>query len=61
MKEVPGEYMQEQQGGATMAMDVDDDPLDMFGDAYPSPDTNKLSDTDFFNSFPDDFDDSDLS
>ncbi|KAK9664742.1 hypothetical protein RND81_14G064600 [Saponaria officinalis] len=62
MKEVPADYMAVmQEHGASMAMDVDDDPLDIFGEGYPAPDTNKLADTDFFNSFSDDFDDSDIN
>ncbi|KAK7277797.1 hypothetical protein RJT34_22814 [Clitoria ternatea] len=46
---------------SSMAMDVDDhDPLDMFGDGVIAAD-NKLADADFFNSFHDDFDDSDIN
>lgn len=46
--------------GSTMAMDVDDvDPLEILGDSVIA--DNKLSDADFFNSFQDDFDDSDIN
>lgn len=46
--------------GSTMAMDVDDvDPLEILGDSVIA--DNKLSDADFFNSFADDFDDSDIN
>ncbi|PRQ36848.1 hypothetical protein RchiOBHm_Chr4g0396111 [Rosa chinensis] len=46
--------------GSTMAMDVDDiDALEIFGgDGVIG--ENKLADLDFFNSFPDDFDESDM-
>ncbi|KAI4345949.1 hypothetical protein L6164_013033 [Bauhinia variegata] len=51
--------MEEQ--GSTMAMDVDDvDPLEIFGEGVMSSD-NKLADADFFNSFEDDFDDTDIN
>ncbi|KAH7521925.1 hypothetical protein FEM48_Zijuj07G0083600 [Ziziphus jujuba var. spinosa] len=46
--------------GSTMAMDVDDvDPLEVLGEGVVS--DNKLADADFFNSFEDDFDDSDIN
>lgn len=47
--------------GSTMAMDVDDvDALEIFGgDGLIG--ENKLADVDFFNSFEDDFDDSDMT
>lgn len=46
---------------STMAMDVDDvDPLEIFGEGVISID-NKPADADFFNSFDDDFDDSDIN
>ncbi|KAL2325941.1 hypothetical protein Fmac_024999 [Flemingia macrophylla] len=46
---------------SSMAMDVDDvDPLEIFGEGVISAD-NKLADADFFNSFQDDFDDSDIN
>ena len=49
------------EAGATMAMDVDDvDPLEIFGEGVISAD-NKLADADFFNSFEDDFDDTDIN
>ena len=51
--------MEEQ--GSAMAMDVDDvDPLEILGEGG-IPADNKLADADFFNSFEDDFDDSDIN
>lgn len=51
--------MEEQ--GSTVAMDVDDvDPLEIFSEGVISAE-NKLADADFFNSFEDDFDDSDIN
>lgn len=51
--------MEEQ--GSTVAMDVDDvDPLEILGEGVISAE-NKLADADFFNSFEDDFDDSDIN
>ncbi|KAM6544810.1 hypothetical protein CsatB_025546 [Cannabis sativa] len=45
---------------STMAMDVDDaDALEILGDSVIA--ENKLTDADFFNSFEDDFDDSDIN
>ncbi|KMS98724.1 hypothetical protein BVRB_3g069720 [Beta vulgaris subsp. vulgaris] len=63
MKQVPAEYLAEmEEHGSTMAMDVDDvDPLEVFGEGLMTPDNNKLADADFFNSFPDDFDDDDIN
>ncbi|CAI0436850.1 unnamed protein product, partial [Linum tenue] len=50
--------MEEQ--GSTVAMDVDDvDPLEMFSEGMMN--ESKLADADFFNSFEDDFDDSDIN
>lgn len=47
--------------GSTVAMDVDDvDPLEMFGEGVITMET-KLVDTDFFNEFEDDFDDTDIN
>ncbi|XP_043697444.1 small acidic protein 1-like [Telopea speciosissima] len=47
--------------GSTVAMDVDDaDPLEMLADGVINID-NKLADSDFFNAFDDDFDDSDIN
>ncbi|XP_028793297.1 small acidic protein 1-like [Neltuma alba] len=47
--------------GSAMAMDVDDvDSLDIFGEGVIVTD-NKLADADFFNSFEDDFDDTDIN
>ncbi|XP_004297951.1 PREDICTED: small acidic protein 1 [Fragaria vesca subsp. vesca] len=47
--------------GSTMAMDVDDlDPLEYLGGDGVIGD-NKLTDLDFFNSFEDDFDESDMT
>ncbi|EXB95965.1 hypothetical protein L484_014483 [Morus notabilis] len=46
--------------GSTMAMDVDDvDPLEILGDSIIA--DNKIADAGFFNSFEDDFDDSDIN
>lgn len=46
--------------GSTMAMDVDDvDTLESFADGVIG--ENKLADADFFNSFEDDFDDTDIN
>ncbi|KAL8162828.1 hypothetical protein V2J09_014317 [Rumex salicifolius] len=49
--------------GSVLAMDVDDDlePLELFGESFHPPDSNKIVDRDFFNSFQDDFDDSDIN
>ncbi|KAB2625561.1 hypothetical protein D8674_017221 [Pyrus ussuriensis x Pyrus communis] len=45
--------------GSTMAMDVDDvDPIEAFGEGISE---SKLADADFFNSFQDDFDDTDIN
>ncbi|KAJ8768439.1 hypothetical protein K2173_021592 [Erythroxylum novogranatense] len=45
---------------STVAMDVDDiDSLEIFGEGVVNLD--KLADTDFFNNFDDDFDDSDFN
>ncbi|KAF5736690.1 small acidic protein 1 [Tripterygium wilfordii] len=50
----------DEQGGS-MAMDVDDiDPIEVFGEGF-FPMDSKLTDADFFNSFEDDFDDSDIN
>ncbi|XP_042487383.1 small acidic protein 1-like [Macadamia integrifolia] len=47
--------------GSTVAMDVDDaDPLEMLAEGVVNID-NKLADSDFFNAFEDDFDDSDIN
>ncbi|KAF3622475.1 hypothetical protein BC332_31251 [Capsicum chinense] len=66
MKPMVVDYLadMEDQGTTTMAMDVDDvDAIDMFGEGplgavgeHP-----RLTDADFFNSFQDDFDDSDIN
>ncbi|GAB4851395.1 hypothetical protein Ancab_030798 [Ancistrocladus abbreviatus] len=63
MKQVPGDYLSElEEHGSTMAMEVDDvDPLEIFGEGLMTQDNNKLVDSDFFNSFEDDFDDSDVN
>lgn len=50
--------MEEQ--GSSMAMDVDDvDPLEILGEGIVA--ESKLADADFFNSFEDDFDDTDIN
>ncbi|XP_019059001.1 PREDICTED: small acidic protein 1-like [Tarenaya hassleriana] len=47
--------------GSTMAMDVDEaDAMEMFGEGLISAES-KLADADFFNSFEDDFDDTDIN
>jgi len=63
MKQVPVEYLAElEDHGATVAMDVDDvDPLEVFGEGLMAPESYKLADADFFNAFPDDFDDTDVN
>lgn len=48
-------------GSRNMAMDVDDEAFDMFGDGPLCFDRQRLSDTDFYNSFDDDFDDHDIN
>ncbi|KAI3969965.1 hypothetical protein MKW92_007849 [Papaver armeniacum] len=46
----------------SVAMDVDDtDPLDMYGEGVVGHMEIKLADSDFFNKFSDDFDDSDIN
>ncbi|MCD9639196.1 hypothetical protein HAX54_023574 [Datura stramonium] len=54
-------HMEEQ--GSTMAMDVDEvDAIDMFGEGpLGGGEHLRLADADFFNSFQDDFDDSDIN
>ncbi|XAR62713.1 hypothetical protein NMG60_11017570 [Bertholletia excelsa] len=48
--------------GSAAAMDVDDvDSLDVFGDGPLGGGEARLADADFFNSFEDDFDDSDIN
>nr|GLL41228.1 small acidic protein 1 [Ipomoea trifida] len=50
--------------GSTMAMDVDDvEALEIFGEGPLGGPTehHRLADADFFNSFEDDFDDSDIN
>ncbi|KAI3459589.1 hypothetical protein Pfo_016252 [Paulownia fortunei] len=53
---------EDQSGGVTVAMDVDDvdSSLDLFGEG-PVLDLHRLADSDFFNSFQDDFDDEDIN
>ncbi|GFQ05174.1 hypothetical protein PHJA_002661500 [Phtheirospermum japonicum] len=65
MKTLPMDYFgeaEEQSGGVTVAMEVDDvdSSLDMFGEG-PVLDLHRLADSDFFNSFQDDFDDGDIN
>ncbi|XP_052188754.1 small acidic protein 1 [Diospyros lotus] len=62
MKAVPVDYLAElTEQESVMAMDVDDvEALEIFGEGGPL-DVNKLADADFFNSFQDDFDDSDIN
>ncbi|CAA2938758.1 small acidic 1 [Olea europaea subsp. europaea] len=64
MKPQPVDYFvdMEEQGGSTVAMDVDDvEALEMFGEGPISMELHRLADSDFFNSFQDDFDDSDIN
>lgn len=62
MKAMAVDYFQElEEQGSTMAMDVDDEALEMFGEAPITFDHHRLADADFFNSFEDDFDDSDIN
>ncbi|GFP98598.1 hypothetical protein PHJA_002003700 [Phtheirospermum japonicum] len=63
MKTLPMDYFgkpEEPSGDVTVAMEVDDvdSSLDMFGEG-PVLDLHRLADSDFFNSFQDDFDDGD--
>ncbi|XP_023513491.1 small acidic protein 1 [Cucurbita pepo subsp. pepo] len=62
MRPTPMEFFAEmEEQGSTVAMDVDDvDPLEILGEGVISAE-NKLADSDFFNSFEDDFDDSDIN
>ncbi|KZV34042.1 small acidic protein 1 [Dorcoceras hygrometricum] len=55
--------MEDQSGGVTVAMDVDDvdSSLDLFGEGPIALDLHRLADADFFNSFEDDFDDEDIN
>ncbi|KAL6526636.1 hypothetical protein OROGR_015726 [Orobanche gracilis] len=52
----------EQSGGVTVAMEFDDvdSSLDIFGEG-PVLDLHRVADSDFFNSFQDDFDDEDIN
>ncbi|XP_059632276.1 small acidic protein 1 [Cornus florida] len=50
----------EEQGSAMDVDDVDADTLEIFGEG-PIAIDHKLADADFFNSFEDDFDDSDIN
>ncbi|GFP81709.1 hypothetical protein PHJA_000314200 [Phtheirospermum japonicum] len=61
MKTLPMDYFskaEEQSGDVPVAMEVDnvDSSLDMFGEG-PVLDLHRLADSNFFNSFQDDFDD----
>ena len=64
MKPSPTSYlyqqeMMEEQSALAVGMEVDDaDPLDVLGDPFEKP---VLDSADFFNSFEDDFDDSDVA
>lgn len=61
MRPTPMDYFADlEEQSSTVAMEVDDvDPLEMFGEGVLSGDS-KLADADFFNSFGDDFDDTDI-
>ncbi|KAH7856773.1 hypothetical protein Vadar_005464 [Vaccinium darrowii] len=58
----PDEYVAEvEDPGMTMAMDVDDfEALEMFGEGLIHA-GNRIADADFFNSFEDDFDETDIN
>lgn len=59
MKPSPTNFLDLDDPGSTVGMDVDDaDPSDILSGGMGD---NKLADSDFFNSFEDDFDDSDVS
>ncbi|XXG72148.1 hypothetical protein AAC387_Pa07g1307 [Persea americana] len=59
MKPSPTNFLDLEDPGLTFGMDLDDgDPLDILSANILD---NKLADSDFFNSFEDDFDDSDVS
>lgn len=61
MRPTPMDYFADlEEQSSRVAMEVDDvDPLEMFGEGVLSGDS-KLADADFFNSFGDDFDDTDI-
>lgn len=64
MKPSPVEYVAEveEDQGMTIAMDVDYDleTLELFGEG-PIPTGIRIADADFFNSFEDDFDETDIN
>ncbi|GFQ06798.1 hypothetical protein PHJA_002823800 [Phtheirospermum japonicum] len=65
MKTLPMDYFgeaEEQSNGVTVAMEVEDvdSSLDMFGEGRVL-DLHRLADSDFFNSFQDNFDDGDIN
>lgn len=64
MKPTPAElYVEMEDQSSTMEMDVDDaEALDIFREGpLDSADHHRLSDSDFFNSFDDDFNDADIN
>lgn len=66
MKPMPIDFFAElEEQGTTVAMDVDDaEALDIFGGGegpIAALEHHRLADADFFNSFQDDFDDSDIN
>ncbi|WMV56767.1 hypothetical protein MTR67_050152 [Solanum verrucosum] len=64
MKPMVVDYLADmEEQGSTMAMDVDDvDAIDMFGEGpLGGGEHLRLADSDFFNLFQDDFDDSDIN
>ncbi|KAD3337016.1 hypothetical protein E3N88_32536 [Mikania micrantha] len=64
MKPMPVELFGEmEEQASTVAMDVDDvEALDIFGEGpLAAMDHHRLTDSDFFNSFEDDFDDADIN
>uniref|UniRef100_A0A3Q7JD30 Small acidic protein 1 n=3 Tax=Solanum subgen. Lycopersicon TaxID=49274 RepID=A0A3Q7JD30_SOLLC len=64
MKPMVVDYLADmEEQGSTMAMDVDDvDTIDMFGEGpLGGGEHLRLADSDFFNLFQDDFDDSDIN
>lgn len=64
MKPMTVDYLADlEDQGSTMAMDIDDvEALEIFGEGpLLGSDHLRLADADFFNSFQDDFDDSDIN
>ncbi|GAB2290135.1 hypothetical protein Dimus_024419 [Dionaea muscipula] len=62
MKQPQGDFpLDMEKHGSMSAMNLDDsEPLDPFGNGLMHSNNHKLVDSDFFNSFEDDFDDFDI-